>query len=1016
VYAKWVPLEYTIEYYNVGGGAFTGNQPGAPDRHIFGMATELVVPTMTGFTFAGWFEDSGGGGTALVGNKLDPAKLYTNPLKVYAKWNSVTYNIHYNANGSGDVIGTAPDSHLNVSSGDVITLRPQGDLSRTGYIFNGWNTNAAGTGTTYAPGSNYTVDRTATLYAKWDPREFDIEYYDIGGGVLSGILNLNAPNKHIFGTPTSLGNNPTKTGYTFGGWHEDPSGSGTAVGNSLSATKVYSNPIKLYARWTAQSYIITYRDVTDVAFSGTHGSSHPTTHTYGTETLLVNPSKTGYTFDGWFTVNNGTGLVTSLSPTGYTGSIILYAKWSVNIYTITYRDVTDVAFSGVHGPSHPTTHTYGTATTLVNPTKTNYTFGGWFINSNGGETAQILTSLAATGYTANITLYALWNPINRTVTYSGNNNNGGTMPPAAQTVLIGTVIQLPNAGSLLRSGHTFGGWNENATGTGINYSAGSDYQVNSTVTLYAKWNPIAYNISYFDVGGGTFSGTPGATHPTSHTYGNATQLGVPTKTYYTFGGWYEEDDINGVGTPLADNRLIASKIYTNPIKLYAKWIRIQFTVTLYRNDGTPATPIVRTVNAGEYTPLPGPSELSRTGYTLSAWNTSSDGGGGDYIAGTNFTPTVNTNLHARWVPNEYTITYQDIGGEEFSGYHDIGTPFMHVYGIKTDLVSPTKLNSKFLGWFIDSGGLGTALTELSPTGYTNNIILYAKWSVTYTITFTNSGDGITGDPPPPITVMAGESLIIPGQGGLSGNPGYTFDFWSTYEGTYQYRLYPGTSFAPLRSMTFWSSWTAPATPTRKITFNSATQWNYSVHPTMEVPLYADITIPDQGDLYSGDYRVFYGWYIRGGYNYDGGNAEYNVGATFHVYVNTDFYPNWGVDFQKGKVSLPWDSTDNVQDVVIQLYWTVSNSNSDFSSLQVVGQPVHPDANGNFVVPEIVRSYGNYYLTFSLNGYSTHIAYAYNYYGDHNVYLYEAPPIIIGTKSALKTVEQMLMEFIEQENR
>jgi uncharacterized repeat protein (TIGR02543 family) len=43
---------------------------------------------------------------------------------------------------------------------------------------------------------------------------------------------------------------------------------------------------------------------------------------------------------------------------------------------------------------------------LVSPTKTGYFFNGWFINSNGSGTA--LTSLSATGYTANVTLYAKW--------------------------------------------------------------------------------------------------------------------------------------------------------------------------------------------------------------------------------------------------------------------------------------------------------------------------------------------------------------------------------------------------------------------------------------------------------------------------------------------------------------------------------------------------------------------------------------------------------------------------------
>ena len=76
------------------------------------------------------------------------------------------------------------------------------------------------------------------------------------------------------------------------------------------------------------------------------------------------------------------------------------------MYNITYLDQNAAAFSGVHGENHPTTHTYGTATPLVNPTKVGYVFKGWYIDAECAVTK--LTSLAATAYTSDITLYALW--------------------------------------------------------------------------------------------------------------------------------------------------------------------------------------------------------------------------------------------------------------------------------------------------------------------------------------------------------------------------------------------------------------------------------------------------------------------------------------------------------------------------------------------------------------------------------------------------------------------------------
>ena len=79
---------------------------------------------------------------------------------------------------------------------------------------------------------------------------------------------------------------------------------------------------------------------------------------------------------------------------------------TVRIYTITYKDVGDTAFTGAHELGYPTSHTYGTATSLAGASKEGYTFEGWFTSSDGTGTA--VTSLGATDYTANVTLYAKW--------------------------------------------------------------------------------------------------------------------------------------------------------------------------------------------------------------------------------------------------------------------------------------------------------------------------------------------------------------------------------------------------------------------------------------------------------------------------------------------------------------------------------------------------------------------------------------------------------------------------------
>jgi uncharacterized repeat protein (TIGR02543 family) len=51
--------------------------------------------------------------------------------------------------------------------GSTVTVKNEGTLLKTGYIFGGWNTAADGSGTDYAEGSTFVINKDMTLYAKW---------------------------------------------------------------------------------------------------------------------------------------------------------------------------------------------------------------------------------------------------------------------------------------------------------------------------------------------------------------------------------------------------------------------------------------------------------------------------------------------------------------------------------------------------------------------------------------------------------------------------------------------------------------------------------------------------------------------------------------------------------------------------------------------------------------------------------------------------------------------------------
>ena len=147
---------------------------------------------------------------------------------------------------------------------------------------------------------------------------------------------------------------------------------------------------------TATEYAITYN-----LDGGTNNASNPTKYTIETATItLANPTKTGYTFDGWYSDAALKNQVTQIAK-GSTGAKTFYAKWTAVSYSITYN-----LNGGTNAAGAKTSYTIETADyTLPTPTKTGYTFGGWYENS--GLTGSAVTKIAK-GSTGNKTYWAKW--------------------------------------------------------------------------------------------------------------------------------------------------------------------------------------------------------------------------------------------------------------------------------------------------------------------------------------------------------------------------------------------------------------------------------------------------------------------------------------------------------------------------------------------------------------------------------------------------------------------------------
>ena len=280
-----------------------------------------------------------------------------------------------------------------------------------GYKFGGWNTQADGHGIEFT--SSTIVSNNMTVYAKWISHRYTVTFDDQGATTPVGEESMIVESPDT--TLKILPSEPAKTGSYFSGWFTQKNGEGSSFNEK---TEVIGD-ITVYAYWTAApvyTIIFDSQGAETDASPGRISVENPATTVVS---LPIPPIKTGHDFGGWFTETNGGG-TEFLADTAVTENLTVYAKWTPSTYAITYKDHGDTAFTGIHGSNYPTTHTYGTDTALVNPTKDGHEFLGWYTTSDCSGDA--VTSLGATVVTQNITLYAMWAERSDFFTYTINNS------------------------------------------------------------------------------------------------------------------------------------------------------------------------------------------------------------------------------------------------------------------------------------------------------------------------------------------------------------------------------------------------------------------------------------------------------------------------------------------------------------------------------------------------------------------------------------------------------------------
>lgn len=202
----------TLTYDGNGSDGGTVPSDGASPYAFGATATALEAGTMTrtGYSFLSWNTASDGTGTTYQPNDTF---TITNHTTLYAKWLAVgSYTLIYN--GNGNTTGSVPvDGTSPYNGGSTVTvLGNTGSLARNSFTFNGWNTSADGSGTSYSPNDTFTIGANTTLFARWTPGPD----YIWNNGDLSNSWNTDAIDANWSGATWS--NSATHNAYfTTGG-------------------------------------------------------------------------------------------------------------------------------------------------------------------------------------------------------------------------------------------------------------------------------------------------------------------------------------------------------------------------------------------------------------------------------------------------------------------------------------------------------------------------------------------------------------------------------------------------------------------------------------------------------------------------------------------------------------------------------------------------------------------------------------------------------------------------------
>ncbi|MBQ9457563.1 MAG: InlB B-repeat-containing protein [Bacilli bacterium] len=848
LYAKWTANKYSVSFYGNYPNDATSTSSLIETKTNQTYNTNYTLPSSnpsyTGWTFAGWY-DAATGGSEITGSTLITTAGNHN---IYAHWTANTYTVRFHSNHDSDVTVDQDFTYDAAAAAltSTATLFNTANFEKSGWVFDEWTANADGTGTSYTDGQSVrnltaTVNGVYHIYAQWK-QTYNVIYNAneaTGGSVPTSHSNID------FGTGITVKGNTGslyKNGYVFNGWNTADDGNGTHYAVDATPAAFNANTT-LFAEWVADIYTIVL-DNDSATSAGTTSiyekygvgyyldSAASSQQMTASSNPITKPTKNGYVFGGYWTVDGGSGtkyidengkLTSSAVTTTFhqnSGTLKLYAKWTLGVYEIQLDNdsATSAGATSIYEKYNTGYYLNYSAEAVSNqmspssnpidvPRKTGYTFGGYYTEENGNGTQYIdtngnLTSSAVTttfydGIT--LKLYAKWTANKYTVTL--NNEDADALTPGADSVTATYNDALPSiaANKPVRSGYTFGGYWTVAGGGGSMYikadgtSNIDHYLIDGTTTLYAKWSRTV-SLDGYSVDNTSTQNFTLIWHAVAS--GNIT---APSKTGYTFGGYFT--GTSGSGTKIFNaNGTPANAWNVAGDTLHALWTANTYSVTLNGNDGTPAS---QSITATYDAAMPGTNTSSaaltiptRTGYTFGGYWTSSNSGttlvtqyyNDDLTSTKSWVETDVTVLYAKWTIKTTRITFNGNGNDSGSVPNSIDVNYGSVPS-SLGATALVKAGYHFGGyWYSSNGGSTLSKRYFAPAGSFSqvnwdreeaSITLYAQWIANdYKVRFYSNGG--TGGPTTQTFTYDAAAQALTSFDSLSfANTGMHFVKWNT---------------------------------------------------------------------------------------------------------------------------------------------------------------------------------------------------------------------------------------------